>query len=130
MHRNASMTAVVFTVIHVVTLLFDPYAQLRVLDVVIPFAGADQPLWLGLGTVGFDLLLAVLVTSLLRHRIGRRAWRAVHWAAYAAWPVSVLHTVGEGSDVSRPWFATAVVVSVLAVLASLGWRLVPSRRHA
>ena len=41
-------------------------------------------MWLSLGTVAFDLLLAVLLSSLVRDRLSYRAWRAVHWLAYAA----------------------------------------------
>src|SRR5215468_9717258 len=91
-HDNASLIALVLLAVHIGTLLADPYAQLRLFDVVLPFAGRYRPVWLGLGTLGTDLLLAVLVTSLLRHRLGWRAWRGVHWLAYAAWPAALAHT--------------------------------------
>ena len=44
------------------------------------------------------LVIAIVVTSLLRHRIGARAWRVVHWLAYLCWPVALLHGLGTGSD--------------------------------
>ena len=84
-HRNAGLIATVLLVVHVTTLLFDPYAQLNLVDLLVPFGATYRPLWIGLGTVGLDLLLAVVVTSLLRTRIGLRGWRAVHWFGYAAW---------------------------------------------
>ena len=58
-------------------------------------------MWLGLGAVSFDLLLAVLITSVLRRRLGYRSWRAVHWLAYASWPVAVIHGIGTGTDDRR-----------------------------
>jgi methionine sulfoxide reductase heme-binding subunit len=130
LHRNASMTAVAFLTVHIGALLFDPYAQLKLVDVVVPFLGDRRPFWLGLGTVAFDLLLAVAVTSLLRHRIGLRAWRAVHWTAYAAWPVGVVHAIGAGTDSAQAWFWVTTVVSVFLVAAAFVWRLAPAGAKA
>jgi methionine sulfoxide reductase heme-binding subunit len=122
-HRNASLLAVVLLVIHVTTLLFDPYAQLRLMDLVLPFAGAYRPFWLGLGTLGFDLVLALVATSLLRHRLGRRAWRAVHWLAYLAWPVALLHALGTGTDSHTSWLLVIAGACVAVAGASLTWRM-------
>ncbi|WAL64111.1 ferric reductase-like transmembrane domain-containing protein [Amycolatopsis cynarae] len=131
-HRNVSLLASVFLGLHVVLLLFDPYAQLRLFDLVLPFAGNYRPFWQGLGTVALDLMVALVVTSLLRHRIGRRAWRAVHWASYGLWPVALLHSLGTGTDSATPWFLGVNALCVLAVLGTLGWRLstrFPKRRE-
>ena len=95
--------------VHIVTAVADSFAPIRLLDAFVPFVGAYRPLWLGLGAVAFDLLLALVVTSLLRERLGYRAWRAVHWAAYACWPVALLHGLGTGSDTRVRW---ALVVNV------------------
>lgn len=125
LHRNAALLAVVFVAGHVVGLLFDPYAQLTVFDVVFPFLGDYRPFWQGLGTLGVDLLIAIGVTSLLRQRIGARAWRAVHWLAYLCWPVALLHGLGTGTDCGA-WWAWAIAMTCAAtVLAAVGWRLSP-----
>jgi sulfoxide reductase heme-binding subunit YedZ len=131
LHRSVGLLATSLLAVHVTTLLFDPYAQLRLVDVVVPFVGAYRPLWLGLGTLALDLLAAVVVTSLLRARIGRRAWRAVHWAAYAMWPVALLHALGTGTDASTSWLRGIAVACVLAVAAAVAWRLgVPDPRRS
>ena len=122
-HRNSGLIASVLLVVHVVTLLFDSYAQLKVVDVLVPFLGTADPFWLGLGTLGLDLLLAVVVTSLLRTRIGVRGWRAVHWVSYAAWPVSLLHTLGMGTDAATPWLLALSVLCFVAVAAAAVYRL-------
>ena len=123
LHRTASMVAVTFLVIHVVTLLLDPEAELKLVDVVLPFDATYRPLWMGLGTVGLDLMAAVFVTSLLRQRIGVRVWRAVHWLAYLSWPVAIAHTVGSGTDRSTWWLLGLTGICVAAVLAAGFWRL-------
>ncbi|HEX6355857.1 ferric reductase-like transmembrane domain-containing protein [Actinophytocola sp.] len=123
LHRNASLLATVFLVLHVVLLLFDPYAQLTVVDTVLPFLAGYAPFWVGLGTLALDLLLALVVTSLLRQRIGHRTWRAVHWTAYAAWPISLVHALGSGSDAGTRWFLVLAGACAVAVAGALAWRL-------
>jgi sulfoxide reductase heme-binding subunit YedZ len=125
-HRNASLLAVALLVVHVTTLMFDPYAQLKLVDVVLPFTSTYRPLWVGLGTLGLDLIVALVVTTLLRHRLGLRAWRAVHWLAYAAWPVAFLHGLGAGTDAGQLWLRGTAIACALAVLAAVAWRCSPT----
>ncbi|MFC5500818.1 ferric reductase-like transmembrane domain-containing protein [Lysinimonas soli] len=122
-HRNSALIGTVFIAIHVISLLFDPYAQLKVLDFFVPFLGSYRPFWLGLGTVAADLLIAVVVTSLLRHRLGQRAFRAVHWATYALWPIALFHSIGTGTDAGSAPFILLAVVCIAAVTGSVIWRL-------
>ncbi|MGZ5298506.1 MAG: ferric reductase-like transmembrane domain-containing protein [Actinomycetota bacterium] len=122
-HRNVSLLAVVFIVIHVATAVIDSFAPIRWIDAIVPFRSAYRPLWLGLGAVAFDLMLAVIVTSLVRARLGYRAWRAVHWTAYGLWAVAVFHGLGIGSDSKQLWMLALVVGSVGAVAVATVWRI-------
>lgn len=122
LHRTTSLLVVVLLVVHVATAVLDDYVTIRLVDAVVPFVGEYRPLWLGLGALAFDLLVALVVTSLLRARIGLRTWRAVHWLAYACWPVALAHGLGIGTDVGSGgwmlWLSVAcVAVVVLAVRA-------------
>ncbi len=127
LHRNVTLLALAFTVVHLLTTIVDSFAPIGVVDAFVPFLSPYRPVWLGLGTVAFDLLLALIVTSLLRRRIGTRAWRAVHWLAYASWPVALLHAFGTGSDVRAGWMLVLGVVCGLTVLAAVMWRLLATR---
>jgi sulfoxide reductase heme-binding subunit YedZ len=122
-HRNLTLLSIVFTVIHVVTTVADGYAPISLVDAVVPFLSPYRPLWLGLGTVAFDLLLALVVTSLLRGSIPANLWRGLHWLAYAAWPVALLHSLGTGSDARTGWLQglgiASLVTVALAVLARI-----------
>ena len=106
LHRNISLLSVAFLAIHVLTAIADPYVTIGLAVTVIPFTAGYKPLWLGLGALSLDLAAALIVTSLARARMGRRAWRAIHWAAYAAWPLAVAHSLGSSADMrsgaSRP----------------------------
>lgn len=122
-HRNASLLALVFLGIHVFTLLVDPFAKLRLYDIVLPFAARYRPLWMGVGTVALDLMVALVVTSLLRHRMSVRTWRFIHWAAYAAWPLAIVHTLGTGTDNTSAWLLVTTVMCIAAVAIAVVWRL-------
>jgi sulfoxide reductase heme-binding subunit YedZ len=123
LHRNISLLVVVFLAVHIATAVLDGYVDIRWLDVVVPFTGSYQPLWLGLGAVALDLLVALVVTSLLRVRLGLRGWRSVHWAAYACWPAAVVHGFGiGGKDSTTGWVLGLTLGCVGAVCLGLGWR--------
>jgi sulfoxide reductase heme-binding subunit YedZ len=124
-HRTASLFVVLLVAIHVLTAVLDSFAPIRLADAIVPFGGTYRPVWVGLGALSFDLLLALAVTSLLRARIGVRAWRTVHWAAYACWPFAFMHALGTGSDIKPGWMlwlslacAAAVALAVLARAAA------------
>ncbi len=126
-HRNASLLAVVFLALHVTTAILDTYVSISWPAIVVPWLSGYRALWVGLGAVAFDLMLAVVITSLIRVRIGRRAWRAVHWFAYAIWPLAVSHAIGSGTDTGRWWTtslyaATAAAVGIAAVVRLVGAR--------
>jgi methionine sulfoxide reductase heme-binding subunit len=123
-HRTASLLAVVFLGVHIVTAVLDSFAPISLVDGVIPFTGSYRPLWLGLGAVAFDLLLAVALTSLVRDRVGHRAWRGVHWLSYLAWPVAVVHGLGTGSDMHQAWLQAINLACIVAVLAAVAGRAI------
>jgi len=123
LHRNLALLSVAFLGLHIVTAILDPFTSLGVAAAIIPLASSYRPVAVGLGVISVDLALAVIVTSLLRDRIGQRVWRAVHWAAYGAWPLAVAHTITSGSDAFAPWMLGIDVVCIVAVGVCLIWRL-------
>jgi hypothetical protein len=124
MHRWVSLVAIALLAVHVVTTLLDPFPSIAVLNAGIPFVTSYRPLWIGFGTLASDLLVALVLTSLVRRRLGYRAWRGVHWLAYACWPVALLHGLGAGSDTKATWMLALTAACVVAVLVALGTRLV------
>jgi methionine sulfoxide reductase heme-binding subunit len=128
LHRYLSMLAVGFVAVHVLTAITDSYVSIGLVAVIIPFTSAYQPLWLGLGAVSLDLIVAIIITSLLRHRIGRRPWRAVHWLAYASWPVALAHGLGSGTDLRAGPLLGLTVACTAAVAVAVGWRAAAALR--
>jgi sulfoxide reductase heme-binding subunit YedZ len=122
-HRRISILAVVFLALHVLTSVLDTYVMIGWLAVVVPFASGYSRFWVGLGTVALDLMVAVFVSSLLRARIRPGAWRGIHWLAYGSWPIALAHTFGLGTDAGEQWVIVLGAVCVMAVGASLAWRI-------
>jgi sulfoxide reductase heme-binding subunit YedZ len=129
-HRTTSLTAVGLIATHVVSLLLDPYAQLRLVDLAVPFLGSYRPVWQGLGTVALDLVVLLVASSLLRDRLGRRTWRALHWTAYLCWPVAVVHAIGNGTDGTSAWLLAVVGACAAAVAGALAVRIRVTRAPA
>jgi predicted ferric reductase len=135
LHRNLSLLAVLFLVIHVVTAILDPFVTIGWVATVVPLVSPYRPVWIGLGAVALDLMAALVLTSLARARIGRRAWRAVHWLAYALWPLSLAHGLGSSGDLRAGpllWLSAgcaAAVAAALAVRILAGANQVPAARR-
>ncbi len=127
-HRNVALLSVAFLAIHVLTAVTDSYVSIGVASVLIPFGAGYRPLWLGLGAVSVDMILAVIVTSLLRRRVGYRAWRATHWLAYASWPVALAHSLGAGTDSGSGWMLLAVGACAAVVATAASVRLIRRRQ--
>lgn len=123
LHRSLSLLAIVVLGIHVGAAVADKYSYIGIKDVFIPFFSAYRPIWVGLGAVAVDLGIAIVVTSLLRVKMGYRGWKLVHWASYPIFALSVIHGLGSGTDSSQGFskFIYVVVggVLILAIIARL-----------
>ena len=128
LHRNLALVTLVFLGLHIVTAVVDPFTNLGWLSAIVPFTSYYRTFWLGLGTVAAELLLAIVVTSLLRGLIGHAAWRIVHWLTYASWPIGVIHGLGTGTDAFSGWFFALTCGCVAAVGIAVAYRLVAGSR--
>jgi predicted ferric reductase len=129
-HRNLSLFCLGFVAVHVVSTVSDGYVPIGLTDAFVPFLSPYRPLWVGLGALAFDLLLAVMITSALRHRIGFSAWRFVHWLAYLCWPIAMFHSLGSGSDTSLTLVLVIDALCTAAVLFAVIWRALSGRTFA
>src|SRR5689334_2708627 len=128
-HRNLSLLSVAFIVVHILTALLDTYVHIPLLSAVVPFASGYERLWLGLGAISLDLMAAMIVTSLLRGRLNRVVWKAVHLLAYASWPIAFAHSLGSSKDLQQGWLLLLAIACAAAVAAALIWRLAHAARQ-
>jgi len=129
LHRRISMMAVVFVGIHVLTSVLDTYVNISWAAIVIPFTSEYGRLWVGVGAIALDLMIAVFVSSLLRNRMRPATWRALHWLAYLSWPIALAHTFGMGTDAGEAWVIALGTACVVAVGVALAWRIRRSIRQ-
>src|ERR1700749_1878991 len=92
LHRNLALLSVAFIAVHVLTAVLDTYVHIPLVSAVIPFASGYERFWLGLGAVSLDIMLAMIVTSLLRGRLNRVLWRGIPPRAPARWPAPFART--------------------------------------
>ncbi|HET9975652.1 MAG TPA: ferric reductase-like transmembrane domain-containing protein, partial [Streptosporangiaceae bacterium] len=115
LHRNLSLLSVAFIAVHILTAVADTYVHIPLLSAVVPFASGYERLWLGLGAISLDLMAAMIVTSLLRGRLNRVVWKAVHLLAYASWPVAFAHSLGSSKDLQQGWLLVLAIACAAAV---------------
>jgi sulfoxide reductase heme-binding subunit YedZ len=123
LHRTLALFCVAFLVLHVVTAILDPFVSIGWAATVVPFTSGYRTLEIALGTLAVDFGGAVIITSLLRVRLGFRSWRIVHWLAYLAWPAAYVHTLTAGNDLAIWWVALIESLCGLAVLLAVAARI-------
>jgi predicted ferric reductase len=126
LHRYLGALTLAFVGVHVGGVLLDTYTDFGITDVLVPFTGSWHPLAVAWGIVGMYLLVAIEITSLLRHRMSKHAWHAVHLLSYLLFALTTVHLLTAGTD-AKALFATtaAVLLGLGAVFGSLAlyvWR--------
>jgi DMSO/TMAO reductase YedYZ heme-binding membrane subunit len=113
LHRYLGALTVAFVGVHVVAILLDTYTNFSLIQVLVPFTGSWHPVAVAWGIVGMYLLAAIEVTSLVRQRLSKKAWHAVHLLSYFLFASTTVHMLTAGTDVK------AVVASSAAALLGI-----------
>jgi sulfoxide reductase heme-binding subunit YedZ len=123
LHRRLALLATCFLALHIGTALFDSWVGLGWIGAVVPFLSTYRPAWVGMGVVAFDILLAVMASSLMRRRIGARLWRIIHWGTWVLWPIALVHALGSGTDSAKGWGLAICLACIGSVGIALSWRV-------
>jgi predicted ferric reductase len=134
LHRYLGALTIAFVGVHVGAILLDTYTNFGITDVLIPFTGSWHPVAVAWGIVGMYLLVAIEITSLLRHRMSNRVWHAVHLLSYFLFATTTVHMLAAGTDVKALVASSAAVLLGVAVtfgcVALYLWRSGPTERRA
>ncbi len=125
-HRSGGLLVGSFVVLHVLTIAVDSYLPFSLAQLAVPLTSAYRPLWVALGIVAAELLLALAVTNHYRRRLPYRLWRRAHYLNFAVWAAATLHGLGSGTDRGATWMIALETACVAAVLAAVAWRLARS----
>lgn len=127
LHRFLTVCWVPFVALHVLAMTLDAVARVGPLDLVIPFRISYAALPIGLGTIGFDLLLIVTITAYLRSHLDPTAWRWLHRLSYVMFGVFLLHALLAGTDFARPIVLAPAAAVVVFIAITSAARLVFGR---
>jgi sulfoxide reductase heme-binding subunit YedZ len=122
-HEALSLTTLAMVALHGLSLLGDSYLNPGIAGIAVPFLTFYRPLWTALGIVAGYGLAALGLTYYLRDRIGAARWRKLHRLTAAFWLLSIVHTIGAGTDAAQLWFllASGLIVIPAAALLTLRW---------
>jgi len=133
-HRFGGLLVGSFVAIHVVTVAVDAWLPFTLTSLIVPFTSRYRPLWVGLGVVAAELLVALAVSNHYRQRLQYAFWRRAHYLNFLVWGAATVHGIGSGTDRSSPWLLSVYAVAVGAVAATaavrflrprLGWSATP-----
>ena len=127
-HEHAALAGLVAIAVHGITLLGDRWLHPGPAGIAVPFVMDHEPLWTGLGIIGGYLAAALGLSFYARRRIGAKLWRKLHRATLLVYVLSVVHTLGAGTDASQAWLQVAVAVTGAPILYLLVVRTLPAPR--
>ena len=126
LHRYLGALTIAFVGVHVAAIMLDTYTNFGLTDVLVPFTGSWHPAAVAWGIVGMYLLAAIEITSLLRHRLSKRAWHTVHLLSYFLFATTTVHMLTAGTGVKALIASSAaVLLGIAAVFGSVAvyvWR--------
>ena len=128
-HAVFALFTIAFGLLHVAAFLFltDANELFSPLMLAVPLAGGGLLRW-ALGIIGLELMIAIVVTVSLQHRVNYRKWLRFHQVAYVAVGLTAVHSwlgaVANG-HLELLWLAGITVLAPVLVLCVL--RFTPSR---
>jgi sulfoxide reductase heme-binding subunit YedZ len=127
-HEHAALAGLIAIAVHAIALLGDTWLNPGPAGIAVPFVMDYEPVFTGLGIVGGYLAAALGLSFYARRRIGAKLWRKLHRATILVYVLSVIHTLGAGSDASESWLQAAMLVTGAPILYLLVVRMLPAPR--
>jgi len=123
LHEHVALTALLAIAVHGAALLGDRWLKPGLSGITVPFALGYRPQFTGPGIIAGYLALLLGPSFYLRRRIGARRWRRLHSLIGLTWVLSVVHTLGAGSDARQLWLRALVALPAIPMAYLLTLRL-------
>ena len=129
-HMVLAVMALCFGFLHGIAYAFQVDEHFTYLMVFVPFVQGGEA-EVALGIVGLELGLAAAVSIWLQRRLGYRRWHVLHYITYAAFALSLAHTVATSPEVrSLGGVGLIVAAAAAACLLLFVLRLLPATTAA
>ncbi len=126
-HESLSLAAVAATLVHMVSLWLEEFIDFDLRHLLIPGASTFRPVPVALGVVAFWALAVITPSFYLRHRIGQRAWRTLHFATFGCFLAAAIHGITAGTDTGQPVMVVMYATTLTAVIGLIVLRVVKIR---
>ena len=116
LHEHVALTALFAIAVHGAALLGDNWLKPGLRGIAVPFALSYRPAFTGAGIIAGYLVVLVGPSFYVRRRLGAGRWRRLHRVSAAIWLLSVVHTLGAGSDAHRLWLRCVALAPVVPLV--------------
>jgi predicted ferric reductase len=121
-HENLFVFALAFTVVHVVSIVLDPYAGVGLLGAVIPGLSTFRSVPVAIGTLGLYAFLITALTARYTKVLPAGTWLKIHRLSIAVWALAWGHGILAGTDSgSIGWLYVASGLAIVAAAAYRYW---------
>lgn len=129
LHQILSLVALGFSGLHAVVLLGDRFIRFTWIDLVLPLHAPYRPAEVTLGILGFYLVAILTGSFYVRHLIGQRAWRLLHYLSFPAYVLVTAHGILSGTDSKQPALQYLYLVTAAGILFLVYYRILIERRQ-
>lgn len=126
-HRSLTLMGLLALAVHGVALVADRTVDIGVVELLVPGTLPYRPVWTAMGVIAAELMLILAISFRLRRRMGMRAWRALHMAAFPTFLLATLHGIFAGTDSGSGWMRWVYVGAVGSVAGGVAFRALTAR---
>ena len=125
LHESTALAGLVALAVHGVALLGDQFLHPSFLQIAVPWTIDFKPTYVALGIISGWIATILGLSFYVRKRIGPKLWRKLHRATILAWVLSVIHTLGSGTDGHEWWLQGTLFVTGVPIVFLFLRRTVP-----
>ena len=129
-HKYLGISFAIALLVHMISLLFDKFIPFNVIDILVPFHTDFKTFFVALGTIGFYLVLIVMLSSLIARFQRTTWWRKLHFLVYPLFILGLAHGLFTGTDSKNIFMLMlyGLTGSIFSWLLIQRWKLALSRR--
>jgi predicted ferric reductase len=131
LHEYTSILGLAFGLFHGLILMGDRYIGFNLAKILLPFSTTSyKPLAIGIGQIAFYIWIILDISFYIRKSIGRKVWRAIHFASFLTYVAVLFHALIAGTDAASNWMQTIYWVTGGLLLFMITFRILASRANA
>jgi ferredoxin len=115
-HMTFALVAMTLAWAHAFGQLFTPAGPTYLIDLFVPFTNLRDPIGVGVGTIGIEIMTALLISIPLQLKLGYSRWRALHSLAYASFTLIAGHILLAGRHAGPLFVKIPIIVMWLSTV--------------